>query len=52
MHQRRDVFAARGYALFRRRAIDRALQREDGVELLNRLEGDRRDRRGLSLTCL
>src|SRR6516165_709569 len=28
-----------------------ALQREDGIELLNRLEGDRRDRAWLALAC-
>ena len=41
--------AARRHALLGRAAVDGALQREDGVELLNRLESDRRDRRRLPL---
>jgi hypothetical protein len=47
--QGRDVFAARGHAGFRRQTIDRAFQREDGIELLKRLESDRRNRGRLLL---
>jgi hypothetical protein len=39
--QRRDLYAARGHALRGRQAVDRALQHEDGAELLNCLESDR-----------
>src|SRR6266516_6330092 len=52
LDQRRDIFAARGYARFGRAAVDQALQREDGIELLHRLESDRRDRGRLSLARL
>src|SRR6516162_6668961 len=38
VHQWSDVFAARGHPRFGRRAVDRTLQHENGIELLNRLE--------------
>jgi hypothetical protein len=41
IEQRRDLSAACGHAL---QAVDRAFQHKDGVELLNRLESERRDR--------
>src|SRR5262249_8506201 len=47
--QGRDVLAARCHASCRRQTIDRAFQREDGIELPNHLESDRRNRGRLLL---
>jgi hypothetical protein len=49
MDQWCDILAARSQTFRGRGAVDRALQREDGVELLNCLERDRRDRCRLAI---
>src|SRR6516162_3091015 len=47
-----DVFAARGHPRFGRQAVNRTLQHENGIKLLNRLESDRRDRRPPLVACV